>query len=145
MKALNPAQIPARPQPNLSDNQVSGRNPMIALATVTLRMKVASPAPSSTPSSANTTPATGNCATRNHHGTPMAFSTAGSSVNTAGITVAPIASSAAKPAAATAEMPVTRQATCRACPESPPPSAAPTSDCAAIASESSTSARNAHS
>ena len=40
---------------------------------------------------------------------------------------------------------VTRHATDLACANSPAPSAAPTSDCAAIASESSTSARKFHS
>ena len=75
MNVVNPDQMPNRPQPNTSDSQISGRNPTNALARVALRMNFASPAPSSTPSSANTMPATGSWATRNHHGTPISSST----------------------------------------------------------------------
>ncbi len=87
----------------------------------------------------------GNWATRNHHGTPIASSTERSSVNSVGNTEAPAANTAANSAAATVEKIVTRHATAFACGKSPAPSAAPTSDCAAIASESSTSARKLHS
>ncbi len=50
MKVDRPDQIPARPQPNASDSQISGRKPASAVITVALRMNFASPAPSSTPS-----------------------------------------------------------------------------------------------
>src|SRR3954464_11334969 len=80
----------------------------------------------------------------NHHGTPIAASTERSSVNTAGNTDAPTAKTPASTADATAEKIVPRHATDLACVNSPAPSAAPTSDCAAIASESSTSARKLH-
>src|SRR6185503_1043595 len=131
-------------QPKISDSQINGRNPASALIRVALRMNLASPAPSSTPSSANTIPATGNWATMNHHGTPIASSTERSSVNTLGKTDAPMANTPASTAEATAEKIATRHATDLACANSPAPSAAPTSDCAAIANESSTSARKHH-
>ena len=59
---LSPDQMPASPQPNASDSQVSGKKPTSALTTVAVRMNAASPAPSSTPSSAKTIPANGNWA-----------------------------------------------------------------------------------
>src|SRR3954468_969017 len=144
MNVLKPDQIPSSPQPNTSESQINGRNPTSALISVALRMNFASPAPSSTPSSAKTIPATGNWATMNHHGTPIASSTERSSVNTLGNTDAPMAKMPANTAEATAEKMVTRHATDLACATSPAPSAAPTSDCAAIASESRTSARKLH-
>src|SRR5690349_19505047 len=134
MKLLRPDQIPSRPQPNASDSQINGRNPTNALIRVALRMNFASPAPSSTPSSAKTIPATGNWATMNHHGTPIASSTDLSSVNTLGNTDAPTANTMASTAAASVEKIVTRHATDFACANWPAPSAAPTNDCAAIAS-----------
>src|SRR5882757_3065313 len=75
MNMLSPDQMPASPQSNTSDSQISGRKPASALTTVAVRMNAASPAPSSTPSSAKTTPAKGNWPTRNHHGIPIAAST----------------------------------------------------------------------
>ncbi len=81
----------------------------------------------------------------NHHGTPIASSTERSSVNTLGITEAPTAKMPASTAEASVEKIVTRHATDFACASCPAPSAAPTSDCAAMASESSTSARKFHS
>ena len=86
MNVLSPDQIPASPQPNTSDSQIGGRKPTSALTTVAVRMNAASPAPSNTPSSAKTTPAKGNWATMNHHGTPTAASTERSSVNSRGST-----------------------------------------------------------
>src|SRR3954447_17146361 len=145
MNVLKPDQIPRSPQPNTSESQINGRNPTSALISVALRMNLASPAPSSTPSSAKTIPATGNWATMNHQGTPIASSTERSSVNTFGNTDAPTAKTPASTADATVEKIVTRHATDLACASCPAPSAAPTSDCAAIASESSTSARKFHS
>ena len=78
-------------------------------------MNVASPAPSSTPSIANTMPAIGSCATRNHHGTPIASSTERSVVNSAGNTDEPSANTAASTSPATVEKIVTRHATDLAC------------------------------
>ena len=66
MNAASPDQIPASPQPNASDAQISGRNPSTAAASVAVRRNAASPAPSNTPSMAKTTPATGCSATKNH-------------------------------------------------------------------------------
>src|SRR5690349_227044 len=109
MKVLSPDQIPSRPQPNASESQISGRNPTSALISVALRMNFASPAPSSTPSSAKTIPATGNWATMNHHGTPIASSTERSSVNTLGNTDAPTANTPANTPEARVEKMVTRQ------------------------------------
>ncbi|CKT85766.1 Uncharacterised protein [Mycobacterium tuberculosis] len=140
----SPDQIPASPQPYASDNQTSGKKPTNALATVAVRMNAASPAPSSTPSTAKTIPAKGNWTTMNHHGTPIAASTDRSSVNSPGSTEEPSPNAAAKIPAANSENAVTRHATALACPASPAPNAAPTSDCAAIASESRTSARRPH-
>src|SRR5258708_30599160 len=98
MNVLKPDQMPSRPQPNTSESQTNGRKPTSALMSVALRMNFASPAPSSTPSSAKTIPATGNSATMNHHGTPIASSTDRSSVNTLGITAAPTATTPASTA-----------------------------------------------
>src|SRR3954451_10382489 len=123
MNAERPDQIPSSPQPNTSDNQISGKKPTSALISVALRMNLASPAPSSTPSSAKTIPATGNGATMNHHGTPIASSPERSSVNTLGNTDAPTAKTPARTAEATVEKIVTRQATDLACASSPAPSA----------------------
>src|SRR5690625_1133302 len=103
MNAVSPDQVPASPQPNTSDIQTAGRNPVTALTTVAVRMNAASPAPNSTPSRPNTSPAIGNWATRNHHGTPIVASTAGSSVNSAGRIGAPAANSAASAPAAIPE------------------------------------------
>ena len=80
----------------------------------------------------------------NHHGTPIAASTERSSVNNDGSTEAPTANTNANTAAAIVENTVTRHATDLACWVRPAPSAAPTSDCAAIANESSTRARKFH-
>lgn len=110
MNIVNPDQIPARPQPNTSDSQVSGRHPISALITVAVRMNAASPAPNSTPSNAKTIPATGKRATRNHHGTPIAASTNRSLVNSLGTAKAPTANTAASAPAAIAESTVTRRA-----------------------------------
>ncbi len=107
--------MPSRPQPKASDSQISGRKPISALINVALRMKAASPAPSSTPSSAKTMPAIGNCATMNHHGTPIASSTERSSVNSDGSTEAPTANTTARTTAAIVENTVTRHATDLAC------------------------------
>src|SRR5215208_298784 len=145
MNVLSPDQMPSKPQPNASDSQINGRNPTSALISVALRMNFASPAPSSTPSSAKTIPANGNWATMNHHGTPIASSTERSSVKTLGNTDAPTAKITASTPEARVEKIVTRQATDLACASCPAPRAAPTNDCAAIASESSTSARKFHS
>src|SRR6202171_5442713 len=103
MNVLKPDQMPSRPQPNTSESQTNGRNPTSALMSVALRMNFASPAPISTPSSAKTIPATGNWATMNHHGTPIASRTERSSVNTPGSIEAPMADTAASTAAATVE------------------------------------------
>src|SRR5690242_2123686 len=100
MNVDKPAQIPSSPQPNASESQISGRKPTKALTKVALRMNLASPAPSSTPSKAKTIPAMGNWATINHHGTPIASSTERSSVNTAGNTDDPTANTTASTAAA---------------------------------------------
>src|SRR3954462_14987620 len=103
MNVLKPDQIPSSPQPNTSESQINGRNPTSALISVALRMNFASPAPSSTPSSAKTMPATGNWATMNHHGTPMASSTERSSVKMLGNTDAPTVNTTASTVAATVE------------------------------------------
>ena len=66
MNAASPDQMPASPQPNASDAQISGRNPTTAASSVDVRRNAASPAPSSTPSMANTTPAIGCSAAKNH-------------------------------------------------------------------------------
>src|SRR3954454_766356 len=132
MNVLKPDQIPSSPQPNTSESQINGRNPTSALISVALRMNFASPAPSKTPSSAKTIPATGNWATMNHHGTPIASSTERSSVKALGKTDAPTANTPASTAEATVEKMVTRHATDLACSNCPAPSAAPTSDCAAM-------------
>src|SRR2546423_365718 len=66
MNIDRPVQIPVSPQPKASEIQIIGRNPIPALTSVAVRRNAASPAPSSTPSSANTTPATGCSATKNH-------------------------------------------------------------------------------
>ena len=66
-------------------------------------------------------------------------------MNSVGSTDAPTANTVANTAAARVENAVTRHATDFACASSPAPSAAPTRDCAAMASESSTSARKLHS
>ena len=66
MKAVSPDQMPARPHPNANEAQIGGRNPSTAAASVDVRRNAASPAPSSTPSRANTTPATGCIAAKNH-------------------------------------------------------------------------------
>lgn len=121
----SPDQIPASPQPYASDNQTSGKKPTNALATVAVRMNAASPAPSSTPSTAKTIPAKGNWTTMNHHGTPIAASTDRSSVNSPGSTEEPSPNAAAKIPAANSENAVTRHATALACPASPAPNAAP--------------------
>ncbi len=81
----------------------------------------------------------------NHHGMPIASSTERSSVNTLGITEAPTANTPASMAEASVEKMVTRHATDFAWASWPAPSAAPTNDCAAMASESSTRARKFHS
>ena len=140
MKALSPAQIPASPQPNTSDSQTSGRNPASALTTVAVRMNAASPAPIKTPSRAKTIPANSRWATRNHHGTPIASSTARSPVN-ADKHRRTSRQNCRGDHRGEAEKAVTRQATCLAWLGSPAPRAAPTRDWAAMASESSTSAR----
>src|SRR5271170_4213911 len=144
MNMLSPDQMPASPQSNTSDSQISGRKPANALTTVAVRMNAASPAPSRTPSIAKTTPAKGNWPTRNHHGVAIAASTDRSSVKSSGSTEAPAANTPAKAVAAIADDAVTRRAVAIASAPSPPPSAAPTNACAAIASESRTSARKLH-
>jgi len=111
MNELKPDQMPSRPQPNASESQINGRNPTSALISVALRMNFASPAPSRTPSSAKTIPATGNWATMNHHGTPIASSTDRSSVKMLGNTEAPTAKMPANTADASVEKIVTRHAT----------------------------------
>ena len=88
-RASGPTRCRTGPSRTASDSQISGRKPTSALTSVALRMNSASPAPSSTPSSAKTIPAIGNCATMNHHGTPIASSTERSSVNSRGNTDAP--------------------------------------------------------
>ena len=77
MNAASPDQIPASPHPNASDAQISGRNPTTAAASVHVRRNAASPAPSNTPSMANTTPATGCSAAKNHQAMGTTASTAG--------------------------------------------------------------------
>src|SRR5262245_35041427 len=126
MKVAKPDQIPAKLQPNANDNQISGRKPTSALITVALRMNFASPAPRRTPSSPNTTPAIGNMATKNHHGTPTSSSTVRSFVNSSGRTDAPSPNTSASTVAATVEKAVTRAATDFACVAKPAPNAAPT-------------------
>src|SRR5512138_3417292 len=86
MNSASPDQMPASPQPKASDAQISGRKPSTAAMIVDVRRNAASPAPSSTPSRANTTPAIGCIAVKNHHGTGTAASTAASGVNTGGST-----------------------------------------------------------
>ena len=110
-----------------------------------MRRNAASPAPSSTPSSAKTTPATGTTATRNHHASGTCASTAGSGVNTRGSTLCTARSPSAIAAANPVDHHVTRQASARACAVRPAPSAAPTSACAATARESRTSEVKVHS
>ncbi len=96
-RAASPAQIPTSPQPNTSDAQVSGRNPAAAATRVHVRRYAASPAPSSTPSRANTTPAAGWSPAKNHQAAGTAASTAGSVVNTRGSGPASAANSRPKP------------------------------------------------
>ena len=97
MNAASPDQIPASPHPNASDAQISGRNPTTAAGSVHVRRNAASPAPSSTPSMANTTPATGCSAAKNHQATGTAASTAASGVNTGGSTPDSAANSTPNP------------------------------------------------
>ena len=101
MNAASPDQIPASPHPNASDAQISGRNPTTAAARVEVRRNAASPAPSSTPSIANTTPATGCSAAKNHQATGTAASTAASGVNTGGSTPDSAANSTPNPTPST--------------------------------------------
>lgn len=56
MKVPKPDQIPASPQPKINDSQINGKNPADALISVALRMNLASPAPTKTPSRLNTIP-----------------------------------------------------------------------------------------
>ncbi len=104
-----------------------------------------SPAPSSTPSNANTTPAIGCSATKNHHACGISASTPASEVNTLGSTPATAAKTIPSSTPNTSPYRVICQANRRALTRSPAPSAAPTMDWAAIARESSTSASAVHS
>src|SRR5690606_14645300 len=86
MNTASPVQIPTSPQPKLSDSQINGRKPSMALANVAFRRNFASPAPSNTPSRANTTPAIGCSSTKNHQAPGTSASTPASDVNAFGNT-----------------------------------------------------------
>ena len=144
--AVRPVQTPTSPQPNTSDAQVSGRKPAAAATSVQVRRYAASPAPSSTPSRANTTPVSGCIPAKNHQAAGIAASTAGSRGEQRAAGPRPARRTAAR---SRSRAPARSRRPAGPAPgparTSPLPSAAPTSDCAAIATASSTSAMKNHS
>ena len=108
-------------------------------------MNAMSPAPISTPSRAKTTPAAGSMPTNHGHSRWAWWSTAGDDVNACGISTHPAAYTTLNAHPAHKPYRVTCHAMRRAVVSSLAPSAAPTSDCAAMANESSSKAVNSHS